>query len=465
MGRPKGWVAERTGRAPLRSPGRPGVNQREAKQAFWQRIAAGLSSDDAALASGVSQPLGPRWFREAGGMRPIGLELPSGRYLSFAEREEIALLRAQQCGIREIARQLERSPSTISRELRRNAATRGGTLQYRATVAQWKAERAAKRPKTAKLAENERLRAYVQDRLAGAVADAEGKPIPGPNVPWKGRRHGRRADRRWGTCWSPEQISRRLLVDFPHDVSMRISHEAVYQALYVQGRGALRRELSACLRTGRALRVPRARTRQRGKKFITPEVMISQRPAEAVDRAVPGHWEGDMIIGLNSSAIGTLVERTTRFTMLLHLPPMAGHADGARVKHGPALAGHGAAAVRDAIAAKIATLPGQLRKSLTWDQGAEMAQHVQLKIETGLAIYFCDPRSPWQRGTNENTNGLLRQYFPKGTDIARYSERELDAVAATLNRRPRKTLEWKTPAEALDELLSLAQQAGVATTP
>jgi len=438
------------------SPGRPGVNQLETKQAFWNRIAEGMESDAAALACGVSQPLGPRWFRQAGGMPPIDLAPRSGRYLSFSEREELALLWAQDCGVCEIARRLGRSPSTISRELRRNAATRGGTLIYRATVAQWKAERAAKRPKTSKLAENERLRAYVQDRLANAVTDEKGRPIPGPNVPWKGRRHGRRADRRWGTCWSPEQISRRLRLDFPDDESMQISHEAIYQALYIQGRGALRRELSACLRTGRALRVPRARTQQRGKSFITSEVLISERPAEVADRAVPGHWEGDLIIGLNSSAIGTLVERTTRFTMLLHLPPMPGHNSGARVKNGPALAGHGAEAVRNAIAAKIAMLPEHLRKSLTWDQGAEMAQHAQLQIDTGLAIYFCDPRSPWQRGTDENTNGLLRQYFPKGTDISRYSERELDAVANTLNARPRKALEWKTPAEAFEELLSKA---------
>jgi len=438
------------------SPGRPGVNQLETKQAFWNRIAEGMESDAAALACGVSQPLGPRWFRQAGGMPPIDLAPRSGRYLSFSEREELALLWAQDCGVCEIARRLGRSPSTISRELRRNAATRGGTLTYRATVAQWKAERAAKRPKTSKLAENERLRAYVQDRLANAVTDEKGRPIPGPNVPWKGRRHGRRADRRWGTCWSPEQISRRLRLDFPDDESMQISHEAIYQALYIQGRGALRRELSACLRTGRALRVPRARTQQRGKSFITSEVLISERPAEVADRAVPGHWEGDLIIGLNSSAIGTLVERTTRFTMLLHLPPMPGHNSGARVKNGPALAGHGAEAVRNAIAAKIAMLPEHLRKSLTWDQGAEMAQHAQLQIDTGLAIYFCDPRSPWQRGTDENTNGLLRQYFPKGTDISRYSERELDAVANTLNARPRKALEWKTPAEAFEELLSKA---------
>jgi IS30 family transposase len=427
----------------------------ETKKKFWKCIAEGMESEGAALACGMSQPLGPRWFREAGGMAPIELAPNSGRYLSFSEREELALLWTQGHGVREIARQLHRSPSTISRELRRNAATRSGTLTYRATVAQWKAERAAERPKAAKPAKNEQLRAYVQNRLAGAVTDSRGKPIAGPNVPWKGRRHGRRADRRWGTCWSPEQISRRLQVDYPDDMSMRISHEAIYQALYIQGRGALRRELSACLRTGRALRVPRARTRQRGKSFITSEVMISERPAEVDDRAVPGHWEGDLIIGLNSSAIGTLVERTTRFTMLLHLPPMPGHG-GARLKNGPALAGHGAEAVRNAIAAKIAMLPDHLRKSLTWDQGAEMAQHAQLKIDTGLEIYFCDPQSPWQRGTDENTNGLLRQYFPKGTDISRYSERELDAVANALNCRPRKTLGWKTPGEALEELLFAA---------
>jgi len=211
----------------MRSPGRPQVNQRATKQEFWERIAAGLSSEDAAQACGVSQPVGTRWFREAGGMPSITLSPPSGRYLSFSEREEIALLRAQQCGVRDIARQLERSASTISREVRRNAATRGGTLQYRATVAQWKAERAAERPKVAKLAQNTRLRAYVQERLSGTVRDVQGKPIAGPKAPWNRRRHGRRADRRWGKSWSPEQISRRLLIDFPDDPSMRVSHEAI----------------------------------------------------------------------------------------------------------------------------------------------------------------------------------------------------------------------------------------------
>jgi IS30 family transposase len=207
----------------------------------------------------------------------------------------------------------------------------------------------------------------------------------------------------------------------------------------VQGRGALRRELTACLRTGRALRVPRARTRARGKKFVTPQILISERPAE--DRAVPGHWEGDLILGLGSSAIGTLVERTTRFTMLLHLPRMDGHGPGPRTKNGPALAGHGAEAVRDAIAETITTLPAQLRRSLTWDQGSEMAQHAQLRLDTGMQIFFCDPHSPWQRGTNESTNGLLRQYFPKGIDLSKFGASDLAAVAATLNGRPRKTLD------------------------
>jgi IS30 family transposase len=413
MGARKRRAADRAGRPAMRSPGRPPVGRREHRQRFWAAIARGLSSEEAGVTAGVSPAVGVRWFREHGGMAPITLASLSGRYLSFAEREEIALLRARDCGVRDIARQLGRSPSTISRELRRNAATRGGRLEYRATTAQWHADRRARRPKAAKLAANDALRTYVQDRLAGLVAAPDGSPIGGPKVRWIGRRHGRRQDRRWAAAWSPEQISNRLRVDFPDDGSMRISHEAIYQALYVQGRGALRRELTACLRTGRALRVPRARTRDRGKKFITPEVMISQRPAEADDRAVPGHWEGDLILGLGSSAIGTLVERTTRFTMLLHLPRMDGHGDQPPVHNGPALAGHGAVAVRDAIAASIATLPDQLRRSLTWDQGAELAQHAQLRIDTGLAIYFCDPHSPWQRGTNENTNGLLASTSPK----------------------------------------------------
>jgi IS30 family transposase len=377
----------------------------------------------------------------------------SGRYLSLAEREEIALLKVQGYSIREIARRLSRSASTISRELRRNAATRSGGLEYRATTAQWHAERSARRPKATKLALNPALRTYVEQRLAGVVVAPSGAPIPGPNVPWKGRRHGPRKDRRWARAWSPEQIARRLEIDFPDDKTMRISHEAIYQALFVQGRGALRRELTACLRTGRVLRVPRARVRRRSRGYVSPEIMISQRPAEATDRAVPGHWEGDLILGLGSSAIGTLVERTTRFTLLLHLPRLADYGKAPRMKNGPALAGHGAEAVRDAITRSIITLPTELRRSLTWDQGAEMAQHERLRIEAGVQVYFCDPQSPWQRGTNENTNGLLRQYFPKGTDLSVHSAEAIAAVAAVLKARPRKTLGWKTPAEKLDELL------------
>src|SRR5438105_4915867 len=429
--RERQW-AVREMRGQMWSPGRPSTARREDRQRFWLAIAGGCSSEEAAAAAGVSQAVGSRWFRDGGGMPPISLAPLSGRYLSFAEREEIALLRAQGCGVREIARQLGRSPSTISRELRRNAATRGGGLEYRASNAQWHADRRARRPKSAKLAVNGELRRYVQDRLSGAVERPGGVAVDGPEVQWIGRRHGRRQDRRWAKAWSPEQIAARLRLDFPDDESMHISHEAIYQSLYVQGRGALRRELTACLRTGRALRVPRARTRH-GKHFVTDEIMISERPAEAEDRAVPGHWEGDLIIGLEHSAIGTLVERSSRFAMLLHLPPMS--SQGPRVKNGPALSGHGAEAVRDAIAAAIVALPEQLRRSLTWDQGAEMAQHAQLRIDTGLPVYFCDPQSPWQRGTNENTNGLLRQYFPKGTDLSRHGPDDLAAVAATLNAR------------------------------
>jgi IS30 family transposase len=377
--RRSGWA----GRSAMRSPGRPPVGRREHRQRFWAAIARGLSSEDAASEAAVSAAVGVRWFRDGGGMPSLSRAQLSGRYLSFAEREEIALSRACGCRVREIARQLGRSPSTISRELRRNAATRSGSLEYRASTAQWHADRRGRRPKAAKLASNTQLRRFVQDRLSGAVERTDGFAVHGPKVEWIGRRHGRRKDRRWARSWSPEQISARLRLDFPDDESMRISHEAIY--------GALRRELTACLRSGRALRVPRARSR-RGKSFVSEEILISARPAEAADRAVPGHWEGDLILGLGRSAIGTLVERSTRFTLLLHLPPMHGD-DTTRVKNGPALAGHGAEAVRNAIADTVKTLPEQLRRSLTWDQGAEMAQHAQLRIDTGLQVYFCDPHS------------------------------------------------------------------------
>jgi IS30 family transposase len=291
MGAGKRQQAIRAMRGQMWSPGRPSAGRREDRVQFWRAIARGVSSEEAAAVAGVSQAVGTRWFRQAGGMPPIMLASLSGRYLSFAEREEIAILRAQLLGVREIARRVGRSPSTISRELRRNASTRSHAVAYRATTAQWHAEHRASRPKVSKLAANDTLREYVQDRLAGTIARPGGEPVPGPDVRWMGRRHGRRADRRWARSWSPEQIANRLRFDFPDDETMRVSHEAIYQALYVQGRGALRRELTACLRTGRALRVPRARTRGRGKKFVSPEIMISERPAEAADRAVPGHWE------------------------------------------------------------------------------------------------------------------------------------------------------------------------------
>jgi IS30 family transposase len=354
-------------------------------------------------------------------MPSVTLAPASGRFLSFAEREEIARLRARGPGVREIARQLGRSPSTISRELRRKGrdprrrvrvSRHDDAVACRSAWAAPEAREARREPRVAPLCAGPPVRG---GGASGRIA------VDGPEVRWIGRRHGRRADRRWARSWSPEQISNRLRLDFPDDESMRVSHEAIYQCLYVQGRGALRRELTACLRTGRA---------------------------EADDRAVPGHWEGGLILGLGSSAIGTLVERSSRFTTLLHLPPMDGR-DGRRVNNGPALAGHGAETVRDAIADTISTLPAQLCRSLTWDQGAEMVQHAQLRIDTGLQIYFCDPQCPWQRATNENSNGLLRQYFPKGTDLARHVADDLAAVAAALNTRPRKTLGWRTPAEVL----------------
>ncbi|GGQ40978.1 hypothetical protein GCM10010266_74610 [Streptomyces griseomycini] len=327
----------------------------------------------------------------------------SGRYLSFPEREDIAVWHAQGAGVREIARRLGRAPSTISRELRRNASTRTYKLDYRASTAQWHAERRARRPKTAKLVDNPRLRAYVQDRLSGDVTDAGGNRV-GPQGPaWKGRNKPHRGDRGWVTAWSPEQIARRLPVEFPDDEDMRISHEAIYQALYVEGRGALKRELVACLRTGRALRVPRARSRQKAWAHVTDKVLLSERPAEAEDRAVPGHWEGDLIIGLKRSAIGTLVERTTRFTMLVHLPREEGYGVVPRTKNGPALAGYGAITMKNALAKTMTTLPDQLRRSLTWDRGKELSAHAAFTVETGIPVYFADPHSPWQRGTNENT--------------------------------------------------------------
>ena len=450
-------------RGQIPSPGRPTIAWREDRVRFWAAIASGAMTEDAGVVAGVSVPVACRWFRQAGGVNPCLPPTVSGRYLSFSEREDIAIFRAQGLGVREIARRLRRNPSTISRELRRNASTRTWRLDYRASLAQWHAERRARRPKVAKLVANDRLREYVQERLSGTVRTPDGRVVGPAGPEWKGRNKPHRGDRRWVQGWSPEQISMRLRVDFPHDESMRISHEAIYQALSVQSRGALKRELVVCLRTGRALRVPRSRARQKAWAHVKPEVMISERPAEAEDRAVPGHWEGDLLIGLQRSAIGTVVECTTRFTMLIHLPREDGFGVIPRTKNGPPLAGYGAVKMKNALAASMTTLPEQLRRSLTWDRGKELSAHAAFRVETGIPVYFADPRSPWQRGTNENTNGLLRQYFPKGTDLSRWTAEEVEAVANTLNSRPRKSLGWKTPAEAFDEQLRSLQQAGVAT--
>lgn len=395
--------------------GRP-VALRCVQDGFWAGVRDGLLVEQAAVAAGVAQSTARRWFRLRGGVVPRAAPL-SGRYLSLQEREEIALGLARGESIRSIARGLGRSASTVSREIARNSRVRR-PVRYRATLAQVKAQERARRPKAGKLASCARLRQEVQAGLK--------------------------------VRWSPRQIAARLARDFPDQPEMRVCHETIYQALYVQGRGGLRRELASCLRTGRAIRRPHRRELADGRGKIPDMVMISDRPAEVADRAVPGHWEGDLIIGKNGvSAIGTLVERTTRYVLLLHLPH-----------------DHGAQAVHDAMLAAIGRLPGHLWRSLTWDQGSEMARHHQITLASGLPIYFCDPHSPWQRGSNENTNGLLRQYFPKSTDLSVHTAEHLDAVAVELNGRPRQTLGWRTPAEALNELLSNPYNPpGVATTP
>lgn len=456
--------ADRAVRSAMRSPGAPPL-QREVQRLFWIEIAKGLLPAEAAAVVGASQPVGQRWFHNAGGMPPFDLTPLAGRYLSFREREEIALLRVQGAGVRAIARTIGRDPGTVSRELRRNAATRAGSSGYRASVAQWKAELTAKRPKAAKLVANTRLHDYVQERLSGQISRPDGTVADGPTPPrWTGNNKPHRKDRAWVRAWSPEQIANRVRLDFPDDESMRISHEAIYQSLYIEGRGALKRELVWCLRTGRALRAPRERSRRKAWAHVTAETLISERPAEVEDRAVPGHWEGDLLIGLERSAIGTVVERTTRFTTLVHLPREEGYRHKETIKNGPALSGYGAITMKNALATTMSTLPEQMIRSLTWDRGKEMSAHAAFKVETGIPVFFADPQSPWQRGTNENTNGLLRQYFPKGTDLSRWSADELQAVANALNTRPRKTLGWKTPAEAFNEQLLSVQLAGVAST-
>jgi transposase, IS30 family len=395
--------------------GRPGL-PRVKRVEFWELVRAGVPPRDAAARAGVGK-VWQHWFRQAGGVKANGTRPVGRRYLQPEEREEIALGLVAGDSMRVIAARIGRSPSTVCREVARNGRVRG---RYRALTAQMLAQQRAARPKTAKLAGDRVLAAQVQH--------------------WLERK------------WSPRQISVQLAADFPDQPEMRVSAETIYQSLYVQGRGALRRELAACLRTGRALRKPRrapGQPRHGDQGRIPGMVMISQRPAEAADRAVPGHWEGDLIIGTGSSAIGTLVERSTRYVLLLHLP-----------------ARHDGAAVAAAMAAAMAGLPAHLRRSLTWDQGKEMSRHAQVTLATGLPVYFCDPHSPWQRGSNENTNGLLRQYFPKGTRLSGHSKDHLAHVAAELNSRPRQTLGWRTPAQALNDLLSNpGTSSAVATTP
>ncbi len=373
----------------------------EIVQPFWAALARGEFITDAAAEVGTYRKKGTRWLWAEGGIRPRRGRDLKGRCLTFAEREEIALCRAAGDSIRCIAEMIGRSPSTISRELGRNTDSGG---RYRATTAHARAWDRASRPKPAKLAVNLLLRAIVEEDLA--------------------RRY------------SPEQIAGRLRIRFPADEGMWVSPETIYQSLYVTSRGALRRELTACLRTGRAIRSPGRKAGQR-KNRIPDMVNIAERPQEADDRAVPGHWEGDLLIGkANLSAIGTLVERTTGYALLVHLP------DGYKPEH-----------VAPALTAKIKTLPENLRRSLTWDQGIEMHDWKQVRIDAGIEIYFCDPHAPWQRGSNENTNGLLRQYFPKATDLSVHTEADLDRVADELNDRPRKRLGFYKPTEQIADLL------------
>ena len=410
------------------------ITSRTVKKNFWTLVRDGKPREEAAFLVGVDRATGTRWFNQAGGVIPLHVLAPPGqRYLSIVEREEIFAGIERGESIRQIARRLQRAPSTVLRELRRNmfhqlyrsrsrlvahpsGRQRSQPWNYRPSAAQLRADFRSHRPKPAKLATNPTLRYLVQLRLTARL--------------------------------SPEQIAAQLKNQFPERGEMWVSHETIYQSIYVQGRGALRRELAVCLRTGRALRRPHRKTDERRGR-MPGMVSISERPAEVEDRAVPGHWEGDLLMGKGGrSAIGTLVERQTRFLMLLHLPR-----------------GQRAVDVEEAILAATKRLPHVLWRSLTWDRGSEMARHSEIKFATGLEIYFCDPAKPWQRGSNENTNGLLRQYFPKGMSVSEFTQHDLDTVAAEMNYRPRKTLGWDSPAEALQKLLSaMSSEVGVATT-
>jgi transposase, IS30 family len=421
-----GWARK----AGVRGRGKPGGDGHRGRAAYDRLRASGVRRRDAAAQVGVNERTARDWdkgIRKTNGSRlyPDGrlVDYKAGvttyldkrqplamtaleaqlhpRFLTLVERETIADLYGQGLSLREIGRRLGRPASTIKREL----DNRSSDGSYRPYAAQrsWATSRA--RPKDAKLAADGRLRRFVTEKLA--------------------------------VRWSPEQICHALVKEFPDDESMRVSTETIYQAIYVQARGGLRREVVAALRTGRTRRKPHKQPDQRTPRFTDPMVMISERPAQVADRAVPGHWEGDLIVGTRSeSAIVTLVERTTRYVLLGHLP-----------------GGHTAEEVRDVLVPLIGTLPAHLRGSLTWDQGCEMAAHKQFSVATDVPVYFCDPHSPWQRGSNENTNGLLRQYFPKGTDLSVYGPEDLEHAAQELNGRPRKTLGWDTPAERLRDLL------------
>lgn len=382
------------------------------RAAYFQLMSQGVSSAKAARSVGIDRRTGLKWRREKQTPRhraeltvvePQSIRLSSCRYLSEEDRILIADLRREKRSIRSIAEELGCAASTISRELARNSHPTNG--QYRPHAAQQRAEARKPRPKIGKIGQNAELRDFIQAELESLA--------------------------------SPEQICAKLALEFPNRAEMQVVHETIYQALYVQGRGELRRELAKCLRTGRARRKPQQRADQRRSRFVEPMVMISERPPEVEDRAVPGHWEGDLIIGKNhASAIGTLVERSTRYVMLVYLPD-----------------GYDAETMAKALVETMKTLPSHLRRSLTWDQGSELAEHKVISMATDMPIYFCEPAKPWQRGSNENTNGLLRQYFPKGTDLSVHGPEELQRVADSLNTRIRKTLGWKTPAECLSKLL------------
>ena len=389
-----------------------GLMLRADRQRLWGEVRSGKWVGEAGESAGMSAHHAARVFAQSGGMMEPAVPL-SGRFLSHAERDEIAVLRAQDVGVREIARRLGRCHSTISRELARNAGRRG----YRPATAQRMAEQRARRPKPGKLAQQPRLRALVTEKLETEQ-------------------------------WSPQQISGWLRTEFGDDRSMTCSHETIYRSLFVQGKGELRRELTQHLRTGRDQRKPQHRPERRKGRLVDP-ISFRQRPAEAEDRAVPGHWEGDLILGAKGgSAIGTLVERSTRFVMLVHLPGRRTALD-----------------FRDALVPVIQSLPDELRKTLTWDHGKEMALHKDIALAADIAVYFADPRSPWQRGTNENTNGLLRQYFPRNVSLRQFTPADLAEVADKLNRRPRQTLGWDTPATRLAQLLSTPHNNCGATTP